>query len=73
MDGVVGKSNFQHHRNFDMGKLAWRWGGIQRYRDNRDGQSDGEAHRDNRIMEVDCSIGSLYLRDPRADGAYLII
>jgi len=70
---VVGKSIFQYRRNFHMGKLACGWGEIQRYRDNRDGQSDGEAHRDNRIMEADCSIGSLYLRGPRADGAYLII
>jgi len=55
--------------------LAWgsRCRGVRRYRDNRDGLSDGEADGDKGITEVDWAMGSIYLKDPRADRTHLII
>jgi len=44
-----------------------RWGGVQPYRDDGDGQSDRQEHGDKEITEVDWAMGSIYLRDPRAD------
>jgi len=73
MDSVVGKSvshHHHHHHNFGRGKLT---GGVRRYRDNGDRLSNGEVYGDKWIMEVDWEMGSIYLRDPRADRAHLII
>ena len=47
--------------------------GVRRYRDDGDGLSDGEAHGDKGITEVDWAMGSIYLAGPGVDRHYLIL
>jgi len=50
-----------------------RQGRVCRYRYEGDGLSDRNAHGDTGITDLDWAIGSVYLTDPRADRAHLII